>query len=389
MFRHVSRTKNLLPAIYLSVFFLSLHYAITIYIDSSFLSGHFGARTIGLIYTLGSLCTIVTLSVIPRVLRRFGNYLTTLFFGGAEILILLTLPYLSDPILLAFFFIMHANIVTLLLFSFDVFTESSSKDETTGTTRGIFLTTINFAIVLGPIMGGLFITDGEFSKVYTLSALFMLPALLVAMLHFRNFKDPKYHELKWKEAVKEVWRDKDIRFIFGANFLLQFFYSWMIIYLPVYLNTHVGFSWSEIGVIFGIMLLPFVLFELPLGEIADKRLGEKEILIAGFFIMAISTFSLSFITTADLVVWTILLFFTRIGAAAVEIMSETYFFKKISAGDTNTLSSFRHTRPLAFVAGTLSASVFLSFFDIKYLFITLGILMLVGIRFASSINDTR
>ncbi len=393
MFRRTQKntmeTKNLLPAIYLSAFFLSLHFAVTLYVDSSFLSRHFTAAHIGIIYTIGSLLTIAALSLAPKILHRFGNYAAAIFFAFVEVALLLTLPFLSDSIAIAATFIIHTGVVTLLFFNFDVFTESNSKDETTGKTRGIFLTTMNFATVLGPVLAGLFVSDGDFSKVYILSALLILPVLLIAVLHLRTFNDPEYHELKWGEATGKIWRNKNIRSIFAANFLLQFFYSWMIIYMPVYLNTRMGFSWGEIGVIFGIMLLPFVLFELPLGEIADKRLGEKEILIAGFFVMALSTFSLSFIETGTIVVWVILLFFTRIGAAAVEIMSETYFFKKIDASDANTLSFFRHTRPIAFVAGPLTASVFLSFFDIQYLFLALGLLMLFGIRSALLIEDTK
>jgi MFS family permease len=389
MFRRISNTKNMLPAIYLSAFFLSLHFSITLYINSSFLAGHFTARSIGIIYTLGALGTIITLSIIPKILQRVGNYAATLFFTIIEILLFLGLSLLSDPLILAVTFVIHSSVIGILLFNFDVFTESNSKDETTGKTRGIFLTTLNFATVLGPLLAGIFIVEGDFSKVYTLSAIFLLPVLLVAVLNFRGFKDPEYREFKWGEATKKIWKNKDIHAILMANFLLQFFYSWMIIYMPVYLNTRIGFSWTEIGTIFGIMLLPFVFLEIPLGNIADKKLGEKELLIAGFLITALSTFSLSFIENDTIVVWTVLLFFTRIGAAAVEVMSETYFFKKIDASDTNTLSFFRHTRPIAFVIGPLSAAIFLSFFDIKYLFLALGVLMLLGIHYALLIEDTK
>jgi MFS family permease len=389
MLRPILKTKSILPAIYLSAFFLSLHISITLFINSSFLSAHFDERSIGMIYTLGALGTIVTLSLIPKILRRFGNYATTLCFTIIEIFLFIGLSFLGNPLAIALFFVAHASIIAALLFNFDVFTESSSKNETTGKTRGVFLTTMNFATVLGPLLAGMFILDGNFSKVYTLAALFLLPVLLVAVLNFRTFRDPEYREFKWGEATKKIWENKDIHSIFMVNFLLQFFYSWMIIYAPIYLHTRMGFGFNEIGWMFGIMLLPFVLLELPLGEIADKRLGEKEILIAGFFVLAISTFSLSFIETGTIVVWTILLFFSRIGAAAVEVMSETYFFKKIDASDTNTLSFFRHTRPIAFVIGPIIASIFLSFFDIQYLFLVLGLFMFWGIRYALLIEDTR
>jgi MFS family permease len=387
-FRHTKRKKNMLPAIYLSAFFLSLHYAVTLYINSSFLSQHFSARSVGLIYTFGSFLIIIALSLAPKILHRFGNYAATVFFTATETVFLLTLPFISRPDLIATVFIAHMVMVSMIFFCFDVFTESDSKDETTGKTRGLFLTTMNFATVLGPLLVGVVVSGGEFSKVYTLSALFMFPSLLISTLYFKKFKDPKYREMRWLEAFQKLWRNKNIRSIFAVNFLLQFFYSWMVIYMPIYLSTRMGFGWGEIGIIFAIMLLPFVLFELPLGEIADKHLGEKEILVFGFFILALSTFSLSFIETGAVVVWATLLFFTRIGAAAVEIMSETYFFKKIDAGDTNTLSFFRRTSPFAFIAGPLTASFFLSFFDIQYLFLTLGIFMLLGIYYSLSIEDT-
>lgn len=389
MFHRSPKRKSLLPAIYLSAFFLSLHLSVTLYVDSSFLSEQFKERTIGIIYMLGSILTITALTFIPHLLRRFGNYASMLFFAAAEVGILFLLPYLSDPFLVALTFIAHTGLIALLLFNFDVFTESNSTNDTTGATRGIFLTTMNFATVLGPLLAGMLVTDSEFVKVYALSAIFMFPVLLVAIMHFGKFKDPHYKEFSWSQAMRTIWGDKNIHSILIANFLLQFFYSWMIIYTPIYLHTRMGFEWSEIGWIFGIMLLPFVFFELPLGEIADKRLGEKEILAGGFFILGISTFALSFIDTGTIVVWTVLLFFTRIGAAAVEIMSETYFFKKIDASDTNTLSFFRHNRPIAFVVGPLSAYIFLTFFDIQYLFLALGLFMLLGIRYALLIEDTK
>ena len=44
------------------------------------------------------------------------------------------------------------------------------------------------------------------------------------------------------------------------------------------------------------MLLPFVLFELPLGKVADKWLGEKEIMFGGVLITALATGACFFLT---------------------------------------------------------------------------------------------
>ena len=126
------------------------------------------------------------------------------------------------------------------------------------------------------------------------------------------------------------------------------------------------------------MLLPFVILEMPLGKIADKFLGEKEILNTGFLIAGISTAVLTFVDSTDPVFWGFLLFMTRVGASMIEIASETYFFKKINEGDVEILNIFRMIGPSAYVVGPIVATVLLMFIEINYLFIILGILMAVG-----------
>ena len=63
----------------------------------------------------------------------------------------------------------------------------------------------------------------------------------------------------------------------------------MVIYTPIYLHEHIGLPWSDIGIIFTIMLLPFVLFEFPAGKLADGKWGEKEPPIIGIILIAVST----------------------------------------------------------------------------------------------------
>jgi MFS family permease len=170
--------------------------------------------------------------------------------------------------------------------------------------------------------------------------------------------------------------------------ILRIFYAGMVVYTPIYLHEYIGFAWSEIGVMFTIMLLPFVLLEYPLGKMADSRFGEKEILSAGFICMALFTAILSFVSLPSLILWTALLFMTRIGASAVEIMSETYFFKKIDWGDSNLLSFFRIVDPIAYIITPLVVSVLIYFFDFRWVFLALSVIVLFGLRYSLSIKDT-
>jgi ABC-type transporter Mla maintaining outer membrane lipid asymmetry permease subunit MlaE len=81
---------------------------------------------------------------------------------------------------------------------------------------------------------------------------------------------------------------------------------------------------------------------------------------------------------------------TRTGAAAIEIMKETYLFRKISEEDTDVLSISRNMQPVSYIVGPLVASVFISYIDLKYVFLALGIIMLWGgIRYSWAIQDTK
>jgi MFS family permease len=186
-----------------------------------------------------------------------------------------------------------------------------------------------------------------------------------------------------------VWANRDMKKIVMSMFLLQFFYAWMIIYMPIYLNQTVGFDWTTIGFMFAIMLVPFVILEAPLGRLADSRYGEKEMLSIGFIIMAIAVAAVAFFTDHNVIVWTAILFVSRVGAAITEVMTETYFFKKVDASNTHLISFARMTRPLAYVIGPVIATILLTIFDIKGLFIFLAFLMLYGLRYSLSLVDTK
>jgi MFS family permease len=94
----------------------------------------------------------------------------------------------------------------------------------------------------------------------------------------------------------------------GVQFVLNFFFAWMVIYLPLLLAKEIGFSWDKIGFIFTIMLLPFLLFELPAGILGDRKLGEKELLVFGFVVMFISTLAIPLLSVPAFWSWALLLF---------------------------------------------------------------------------------
>jgi MFS family permease len=281
--------------------------------------------------------------------------------------------------------------IPFFVFSLDIFLEGFSLNRDTGRIRGSFLSLTNLAWVFPPLISGLILSSKDYSKIYLASLFLLLPIFLVFSLGLRRFKDSEYKAVPIWSTACELWQNKNLVYIFGVDFLLQFFYSWMTIYTPIYLYQNFGFSWLAIGLIFTIMLLPFVFIQFPLGNLADKKWGEKEMLSIGFVIVAISTGVISFVTSHSLWLWAGILFMTRIGASVIEVMGDTYFFKKADGLNANIISLFRSARPLAYILGPLFATILLNVFSmpIKYTFLVLGVIMFFGLRFSLVLKDTK
>ncbi len=385
-----SKTYGLF-SIYLLGFLFAFHTALPTYINSSFLNVFIPERLVGVMYIIASLFTMSCFLIMPFILKRFGNYQTALSIVSLNLIALLGLAFSRNPACLLILFVINLVTIPLIYFSTDIFLEGFSDNKKTGVIRGIYLTSVNLAWALSPLISALVLTNGDYWKIYLASFILLVPVALILVMNLRKFKDSNYEATHVLRTIKVIANNKNLANIFMANFLLSFFYSWMVIYTPIYLHKNIGFSWEQIGLIFFVMLLPFVLFQFPLGRLADRKWGEKEILSLGFIVLAISTGIISFLNSGSMILWAIILFITRIGASTVEIMCDTYFFKKVDSLDANVISFFRMTGPLAYVLGPLLATIILSIvsFDIKYLFLILGLIMFLGLKFSLSLRDTK
>jgi MFS family permease len=136
------------------------------------------------------------------------------------------------------------------------------------------------------------------------------------------------------------------------------------------------------------MLLPFVLIQFPLGWFADKLWGEKELLVIGFIIIAGSTLLIPYVPNKLFFLGGIL-FLTRVGASMIEVMSETYFFKKVNEKEPKVLSLYRLMTPVAFILGPISGGLIIHYFGFEPLFAILASLLLIGIILSLRLHDTK
>ena len=266
-----------------------------------------------------------------------------------------------------------------------------NNESSTGSRRGLLLTLSSIIGAITPLIGSLLIdyADGEFTYVYLLSAGMLLPILIIIFTYFKDFSDPQYDEIDLFHAIRTFWEKLNIRNVFLVHFSLQMFFVAMVIYTPLYLTQNIGLSWAEFGIIMFFAQLAYVIFEYPIGIIADTYIGEKEMMAFGLLILIISTSWMSFVTESDVFTWAVIMFTTRVGASFVEATTESYFFKQTKSSDAQIISFFRLTRPLSYVAGALIASFALLYLPFNFIFLVFAAVMIPAMFFTMNIVDSK
>lgn len=375
--------------IYIAGFLFSIPMALTSYVNSSFLKNYLDAYHVSIIYVVASILSILLMLEMPVLLTRIGNRLNALLFGSLTFLSYVGLALGNSVAVVVGSFILYFVSTNFILASLDIFIEDFSKKTSIGSSRGMYLMVINSAWVVAQVISGSIIAKSSFRGIYLFGAGFVLLFSIIFALFLHNFKDPKYKKVPVWKTIKVFINNKNISRIYILNFLLRFFFAWMIIYTPIYLINNMNFGWTELGSMFSIMLLPFVFLGFPLGRLSDK-IGEKTMLFTGFVISAIFTSIIPFINTPNFFLWAGILFMTRVGAATIEVMSESYFFKSVHEEDDDEISFFRNTMPLSFIVAPLVAIPVLYFIpSFKYIFFVLGAILFFGALVSLRLKDVR
>lgn len=389
----VSRLRGTGPIgwVYLTNLFLGFHFFLVNYVNSNFLGQYLDAQAVGIVFALGNILALVGFSIMPTLLKMFGNKTLAIVLASLQFCVFLMLATTDSPALILPLFALNAFIIPPLLYTIDVFLEALTEDESeTGMVRGTLLTIASAASVISPVIAGFIITEANlYGRLYLVSALMLAPFIYIVATRFRTFSDPEYRIFRIGPTLNAIARSRGLRHVVMCQFLLRFYFAWMVVYMPIYLYTEIGFSWPEIGLIFSVMLLPYLFLELPAGILADKYWGEKELLTAGFVIAALASGTLVFFDEPILVLWMALLFATRVGASLIDIMTETHFFKHVRGGDTDTISVFRMLRPFAWLIALLAGTAALTLVSLKYLWVILALVMFYGLRHALAIVDTK
>lgn len=369
-------------------FLFGFSQAILLYVMSFYFKSATGSENVGIFYTISYIVVLIILLNLHKVVRRIGKSKVFLFSLLAKIVLIFFLTMLPPSALSLFLLMGYIIFSGLEWTNLDVILESFSQDQLSGRIRGIHLTVFNLGFIFGPLLSTKILERFDFQGIFATILIFNSIVFVLALIGLRGVNHKFSQKLRVSDLVKKVFRRKDVMGIYYISFVLEFFFALMVIYVPLYL-LDIGFSWEKIGVIFTIMLIPFVLLQYPAGFLADKKIGEKEMIISALLIMAAATLSIYFIQTLSILVWGIALFATRVGAALIEVLRDSYFYKKIDGHDVDLINFMRTSMPVAYIMSTAMATIFMLVFSIKFAFILVALVVLSALYPAFKLKDNK
>ncbi|EKE19338.1 MAG: Permeases of the major facilitator superfamily [uncultured bacterium] len=369
-------------------FLLGFSQSLLIYVESSYFKLSIGSENVSVFYFLSYAVSLFGLLNMHKIIKWIGKSTAFFLFFFLQICAMAVLT-MVPPSMLGIILLM-VNIITayLMYVILDIIMESYSEDRKSGRIRGFHLMVISAGFMLGPILSTRILERYDYSGLFFLSMVISMLIFVVGLIGLRGGNNKFNGNITVRDLVKKIFVNKNLMRIYWVSFVLEFFYALMTVYTPLYL-LDLGMTWGQIGVVLTIMLIPFIIINYPVGVIADKYLGEKEMIIFALFVMAISTISIFFVTTTSILIWGFVLFLTRIGAAMIETLRDSYFYKKIDGDDMDVISFFRTSRSVAYISATAISAMLLVIFSVKFVFLFLGVVILFALYPAFKLVDNK
>lgn len=388
--RHERYNKHKVKLINIVSFLCGFSSAVSLYVLSLYFADAVGQKSISLFFLVSYIAVLITLLSLHKIIKRMGKSYSVIFFMGIKLVSLaLLLLFWSEPVLNgAIALALYVFVSSLVWVGLDVMLESFSIDKMSGRIRGLYLTIANTGFILGPFLSFFLLDKYGFFGIFSTLLVIDSIIFIMTLAGLRNINHVHKREQTVIELVKGVWRHKNFVRVYLLSFICSFFYSVMIIYSPTYF-TGMGFTLHEISIMFTIMLIPFVLFQYPAGLIADSKIGERKMLIISFVIMSLSVLIMYFVTSNNIYIWSFVLFLTRIGAALIEVFSDSYFYKRIDGDDIGVIDFFRTGKPMAYIVFSFISFIMLQFLETKTVFLLLAIVASSGIYLAYKLEEGR
>ena len=266
-----------------------------------------------------------------------------------------------------------------------------TKSKDLGKTEGVYFLFNNIGWFVGPLIGGIVARYFGYEPVFALAGLSAL-ATLFYLSHKKIVEShpamnlPKHN----KHKVHPFSRFSGFfssRARTGAYFVaiaLMMWTSFKPLVIPLFV-VKMGFAADMSGLLIALSIIPFLMFEIPIGEYADKH-NVRQPIVAGFLILGFML--LGVFASPWFVLDAAFLILANIGSAFIEPLHDVYFFKNVSKTEEDAyFGIFSTADPVAQLIGPIIISTSFLFLPFEYIFLIFGIFFLIFGGLSTMIRD--
>ncbi len=371
-------------------FLLGFGTALLLYILAPYFQEASSQENVGIFFLITAVAILLFLLLLHRIVAIIGRARLLLFLLGITILLSTILTYIAFTSLGIFLVLIYMIVTAVIVVVMDMIIESFSTDASDGRMHGAMLSVWSAGFLIAPFVAGVIINKYTIASIFFVLLIVYGAVFIIALIseaHLSRLNHITHDGVL--RLIKRAWRQPWFRRSYVLAVTLHFFYAVMVVYMPLHLVEQ-GFDLVQIGGIFTIMLIPFVIIEYPAGILADTILGEREMTILGLIIMAISTALVLWAPIVGVSMWAGILFFGRVGAALLESMSDIFFYKHVEGDDVGLIDLYRTASSTGYIIAMLVAVIALSLsgHNLKSTFMSIFLVVCFGLCTAVRMHDT-
>ncbi|PIS42009.1 MAG: hypothetical protein COT25_00045 [Candidatus Kerfeldbacteria bacterium CG08_land_8_20_14_0_20_42_7] len=287
-----------------------------------------------------------------------------------------------------FFFIIYSLLFSLLQLNISLYIDHFSNKKNLATNFGRNGVLGNIGWIVGPILGGLLAQQLSFIEVFLLSSLFAFLALVIFV-----FSEPPEH-LRHKQTHHHVHIRQNLVGFFKNRFLRSMYINSLgfnIMYGSMFLAPlffkELGADITLIGFFMGFMALPWIILEIPIGKIVDKKHNEKKFFIIGYTLLLFAL--ILFGLTKNYYIAFAFLFLTSISTSFIEQTIYPLFYRYVPETAVPLTSVFLTNSGFGLFLGTLISTIALTFLGLGTFYVLLGVGMIFFIINALRIHPEK
>jgi len=257
-----------------------------------------------------------------------------------------------------------------------------AKANDLGKTEGFYFLFSNIGWFFGPIIGGVIARYAGNEPVFVMSGISLIVGLFYMARQHIVVENPSLESPAFEEKKVKAF-DKFKKFIENKNRIVSYFISiflisWMAfktVVIPLFVADN-GYGSDTTGLVISLCILPYIIFEMPIGRYADKK-GLRLPIMSGFFIIAF--FALATYFSPIFYLDALFLIFANIGAAFIEPLRDVYFFTNTEKKDEDALYGvFITADPIGRFIGPALVSTSLILLPFDYVFVVFAVLFVVA-----------